>query len=77
MLVSEAVRGEGGRLYCIDNGNKVYFMEDKFGSKGNLMPRDVVSRCIEETGRDVYLDITFLGKKEIIRRIPEVYDLCM
>lgn len=77
MLVSEAVRGEGGRLYYIDNGNRVYFMEDKFGSKGNLMPRDVVSRCIEETGRDVYLDITFLGKKEILRRIPEVYDLCM
>ena len=77
MLVSEAVRGEGGRLYYTDNGNRVYFMEDKFGSKGNLMPRDVVSRCIEETGRDVYLDITFLGKKEILRRIPEVYDLCM
>ena len=77
MLVSEAVRGEGGRLYYTDNGNRVYFMEDKYGAKGNLMPRDVVSRCIEETGRDVYLDITFLGKKEILRRIPEVYDLCM
>ena len=77
MLVSEAVRGEGGRLYYTDNGNRVYFMEEAFGPKGNLMPRDVVSRCIEETGRDVYLDITFLGKKEILRRIPEVYDLCM
>ena len=77
MLVSEAVRGEGGRLYYTDNGNRVYFMEEAFGPKGNLMPRDVVSRCIEETGRDVYLDITFLGKKEILRRIPEVYELCM
>ena len=77
MLISEAVRGEGGRLYYLENGKRVYFMEDRFGKKGNLMPRDVVSRCIEETKRDVFLDITFLGKKEILKRIPEVYDLCI
>lgn len=76
MLVSEAVRGEGGRLYCEENGKRVYFMEDKFGAKGNLMPRDVVSRCMDETGKQVFLDISFLGKEKILQKIPEVYNLC-
>ena len=78
MLISEAVRGEGGRLYYEEGGSRVYFMEDRFGSGGNLKSRDVCTRCIEETGRDtVYLDISFLGKEEIMKRIPEVYELCM
>ena len=78
MLISEAVRGEGGRLYYEEDGRRVYFMEDRFGPGGNLKSRDVCTRCIEETGRDtVYLDISFLGKEEIMKRIPEVYELCM
>ena len=80
MLVSEAVRGEGGRLFYEENGNRIYFMEDKYGSKGNLMTRDVLSREIdklERAGKEVFLDITFLGEEEIRRRIPEVSDLCM
>ena len=76
MLISEAARGEGGRLYYEENGERVYFMEDLYGERGNLMPRDVVSRCIWETGRQVYLDVTFLGKEKIDARIPEVRDLC-
>ena len=76
MLISEAVRGEGGRLYVEENGSRVYFMEDKYGERGNLMHRDVVSRCIEATGKQVYLDITFLGKEKIMQRLPEVYELC-
>ena len=76
MLISEAVRGEGGRLYYEDNGQRVYFMEERFGERGNLMPRDVVSRCIEECGKDVYLDISFLGKDKILKKLPEVYELC-
>lgn len=76
MLISEAVRGEGGRLYVEENGSRVYFMEDKYGERGNLMPRDIVSRCIEATGKQVYLDITFLGKEKILQRLPEVYELC-
>lgn len=76
MLISEAVRGEGGRLYYEENGRRVYFMEDRFGERGNLMPRDVVTRCIEESGKDVFLDISFLGKARILQRLPEVYELC-
>ncbi len=78
MLISEAVRGEGGRLYYLDeeSGSRVWFMEEKFGERGNLMPRDVVSRCMEETGKDIFLDITFLGRDKIRKKLPEVYDLC-
>ena len=76
MLVSEAARGEGGRLYYEENGKRVYFMENLFGERGNLMPRDVVSRCMEETGKDISLDVSFLGKDRIMQRIPEVYELC-
>ena len=76
ILISEAVRGEGGRLFYLENGNRVYFMEDKYGPKGNLMTRDVVSREMYNTGREVFLDISFLDKKLIDSRLPEVRDLC-
>ena len=77
MLISEAVRGEGGRLFYMEDGHRVYFMEDKYGKRGNLMTRDVVSREIFNTGKDVFLDISFLDRKIIDRRLPEVRDLCM
>ena len=77
MLISEAARGEGGRLFYEDDGKRVYFMEDIYGAGGNLMPRDIVSKHIFETGRQVYLDVSFLGKDKIMDRIPEIYDLCM
>lgn len=77
MLISEAARGEGGRLFYEDNGRRVYFLEDKYGEKGNLMPRDIVSREIEAAGRQVYLDVSFLGSDIIMGRIPEIHELCM
>ncbi len=76
MLVSETARGEGGRLFYIENGKRVYFMEEKYGPKGNLMTRDVVSREIYAANREVFLDVSFLGKDEIDRKLPEVRDLC-
>ena len=78
MLISEAVRGEGGRLfYKDDSGNPVYFMEGKYGPKGNLQTRDVVAREIYNTGKEVFLDISFLDQKLIHERLSEVYDVCM
>ena len=44
MLISEAVRGEGGRLFVLQDGKPFYFMEEKYPELGNLMPRDVVAR---------------------------------
>ena len=76
MLVSEAVRGEGGRLFYMDGDRKVYFMEDKYGPRGNLMTRDLISREIIAAGRDVFLDISFMDRKLIDSRLPEVRDIC-
>ena len=76
MLISEAARGEGGRLYYIENGRRVYFMEERFGDRGNLMPRDIVSKCIYDAPSQVYLDIAFLGKKIICSRLLEVAEVC-
>ena len=76
MLVSEAARGEGGRLFYEENGRRVYFMEDKYGPRGNLMTRDVVAREIDACGREVFLDIAFLGPERIAARLPEVAELC-
>jgi succinate dehydrogenase / fumarate reductase flavoprotein subunit len=76
MLISEAVRGEGGRLFYMDGGRKVFFMEDKYGPRGNLMTRDLISREIVATGSEVFLDISFMDKKLIDSRLPEVRDIC-
>ena len=76
MLISEAARGEGGRLYYEQNGKRVYFMEELYGERGNLMPRDVVAKCIYDAPSKVYLDISFLGKKLISSRLAEVAEVC-
>ena len=62
MLISEAARGEGGRLfYKKDDGSKCYFMEEKYGERGNLMPRDVISKEMAILDTPVYLDLTGLS----------------
>ena len=76
MLISEAVRGEGGRLFYLENGKRVYFMEEKYGPRGNLVTRDVAAREIWMCPKEVFLDISFLGKEAIDRLLPEVRDLC-
>ena len=43
-VISEAARGEGGRLFIEKAGRPWYFMEEKYPKLKNLMPRDVVSR---------------------------------
>ena len=77
MLISEAARGEGGRLYYKDQfGKRRYFMEELYGERGNLMPRDIVSKCIYDVPSAVYLDIAFLGEKLIQTRLFEVAEVC-
>ncbi len=67
MLISEAARGEGGRLFIMRNGKPWYFMEEKYPELGNLMPRDVVSRemtavvSMPECTGSVMLDLTGLS----------------
>ena len=77
MLISEAARGEGGRLFYEENGKRVYFMEECFGPGGNLMTRDVISREMAAAGKPVFLDFSFLGEKKIDRLLPEIRQLCL
>ena len=74
-LISEAVRGEGGKLVNI-RGER--FME-KYHEKGELAPRDVVSRAnqteMELTAFPcVYLDITHKPAEFILERFPTISD---
>lgn len=68
MLISEAARGEGGRLFTLKNGARWYFMEEKYPRLGNLMPRDVISREMallrgtEGCAGEVFLDMTGLDE---------------
>lgn len=70
-LVSEAVRGEGGRLVDADGRS----VTDGVHRLGDLAPRDVVARAVRaamaRTGADsVYLDIT--GVDDFEERFPTV-----
>jgi len=75
-LISETVRGEGGRL--VDKNGRA-FMAD-YHPMGDLAPRDVVSRAIlnhmRRTGAAyVYLDLTGLG--DAVRdRFPGIAAAC-
>ncbi|MGP1611624.1 MAG: FAD-binding protein [Catonella sp.] len=75
-LVSEAARGEGGRLFIYKNNEKWYFMEEKYPELKNLMPRDVVSREMYFVSRgndaQVYLDMTELSKEVWKDRLPDL-----
>lgn len=78
MLVSEAARGEGGRLYVNRNGRPWYFMEELYPELGNLMPRDVVSRTMADAvtrtdcGEQVYLDMTGLDAETWRSKLPDL-----
>lgn len=76
LLISEAARAEGGRLYYLDGDRRVYFMEERYGKEGNLQSRDVVARAIAAAPSQVYLDLTALDKQVLRTRLSEVVELC-
>jgi succinate dehydrogenase / fumarate reductase flavoprotein subunit len=80
VLLSEAARGEGGKVL---NGKGEYFMERYMPTLKDLAPRDIVSRCIMQEinegrgvdGKDyVYLDVRHLGAKTITEKLPDITD---
>ncbi len=78
LLVSEAARGEGGRLFISRDGKPWYFMEELYPELGNLMPRDVISRemvrvsCREDCEGPVHLDLTGLSAPVWRNRLPDL-----
>ena len=86
-LISEAVRGAGGRLWTNKEGKRWYFLEEWYPNYGNLVPRDIASRAIFKVCRElklgiegqdvVYLDISNLDRKileEKLGGILEIYE---
>jgi len=77
LLISEALRGEGGILR---NRAGDPFME-RYDPRKELAPRDVVARSIDSElkrrGDDcAYLDMTHLGKAFLVDHFPHIYTTC-
>lgn len=77
-LISEAVRGFGAQLKN-RQGRRFLLEADP---RGELAPRDVVSRSIalelENSGADhVYLDCTGLDSQELREHFPTIYGRCL
>ncbi len=97
-LMSESARGEGGRVWVprtagdkrgpqsIPEGERWYFLEEKYPAYGNLVPRDIATReiflvCRNGFGvdgkRQVYLDLTHIPARELdvkLGGILEIYE---
>jgi len=98
-LISESVRGEGGRVWVprspgdsrpgqdIPEGDRWYFLEEKFPKYGNLVPRDVATReifdvCVNQKmgvygQNQVYLDVTHIDRRQLdlkLRGVLEIYE---
>ncbi len=80
-LISEAVRGEGGKLILPESAGGTRFML-QHDPRAELAPRDVVARAIDfemkKHGLDcVYLDISHQPKAFLLEHFPNIYARCL
>ncbi|MCI0360487.1 MAG: succinate dehydrogenase flavoprotein subunit [Planctomycetaceae bacterium] len=91
-LMSESARGEGGRVWVprtpqdpreavtIPEGERFYFLEDRYPKYKNLVPRDIATReifdicvneglSVEKDRQCVYLDLTHIPRQELDRKL--------
>ncbi len=84
-LISESVRGEGGRVWVYKEGKPWYFLEEWYPKYGNLVPRDVATRAIFKVvyelklGIDgqpqVYLDVTHIDPNLLRKKLEGVLEI--
>jgi succinate dehydrogenase / fumarate reductase flavoprotein subunit len=97
-LISESVRGEGGRIWVprtpqdprppeqIPERERFYFLEERYPTYGNLVPRDIGTReifnvcfheglSVEKDRPCVYLDVTHLPPKTLDRKLDGVLEI--
>ncbi len=84
-LISESVRGEGGRVWVYRDGKPWYFLEEWYPKYGNLVPRDVATRAIfkvvyelglgVEGQPQVYLDVSHLDAAMLQQKLGGVLEI--
>jgi succinate dehydrogenase / fumarate reductase flavoprotein subunit len=102
-LISESARGEGGRVWVprdpkekrrgrdVPEGDRDYFLEDKYPGYGNLVPRDIASRelflkCFHQkrgvyntrtskNENEVYLDLTHLPQEALRKKLAGILEI--
>ncbi|HEY6395506.1 MAG TPA: FAD-binding protein, partial [Candidatus Binataceae bacterium] len=84
-LISESIRGEGGRVWTYRDGKPWYFLEEMYPAYGNLVPRDIATRAVHKVvyemglGVDgkplVYLDVSHLDPEELNRKVAGVLEI--
>jgi succinate dehydrogenase / fumarate reductase flavoprotein subunit len=84
-LISESIRGEGGRMWVPRDGRPWYFLEEWYPAYGNLVPRDIATRAIFKVVFDlglgvdgepmVYLDVSHLDPRMLERKVGGVLEI--
>ena len=84
-LMSEACRGEGGRIWTYKDGKPWYFLEEMYPAYGNLVPRDVASRAIFKVcvhmglgvnnDRRVYLDLSHIPADYLEHKLGGILEM--
>ncbi|KPQ00341.1 MAG: L-aspartate oxidase NadB [Bacteroidetes bacterium HLUCCA01] len=77
-LISEAVRGHGAYLRNLAGERFMHLYDER----KELAPRDIVARAIDDQMKKrgdnhVYLDISHIGKEDIRRQFPNIYNECL